>query len=53
MDIVKVFGKNLKNTDLRLDFHRRNSLKNVVCTEHISAPSSGFSVIFLLKMLNV
>ena len=36
MDIIKVFGTNLKNIGRKKDYHKKLLQKNVVCTELIS-----------------
>lgn len=53
MDIVKVFGKNLKNIVLPWGYRRRSLLKNVDYIVHISALLNGFNVIYQLKTFNV
>ena len=43
MDIIKVFGSNVKAYRQRIGYPKKHLPKNVVCTEHISVQSNVFA----------
>lgn len=53
MDIIKVFGDNLKNTVKLWEYLRKRSPKSVVCTVLILALSSVTAVVSHLKIFSV
>ena len=53
MDIVKVFGTNLKNIVLNWDCHKKLLLTNVVCTAPILVQSNVIVAAFHLKTFSV
>ena len=50
MDIIKVFGNNLRKYRTAMGCRRRRSPKNAGCTELISAPSNATAEASRLKM---
>lgn len=53
MDIVKVFGDNLRKYRNGLGLSQEHLLTNAVCTEHISVLLNVIAGALLLKMFNV
>lgn len=53
MDIVKVFGTNLKNIEQQWAYHKKLLLINAVCIAHILVQSNVTAVVFLWKIFSV
>lgn len=52
MDIIKVFGDNLKNIVQLWEYLRKHSQISVVCTELISVPLNAIAGVFRLKIFS-